>query len=125
MNLCRSAALLVALVLSCAAPAGAQVNPFGDTLDLEPADIEMMKAAAAELFTDDAARLGDTRTWSNPDSGNAGSVGVHRSLGFEMAGVLRGAGFKHGRWVDVVMMRLELNGGDATAPVGDGWAFGG
>ncbi|MBC6983050.1 GNAT family N-acetyltransferase [Caulobacter sp. 17J80-11] len=59
------------------------------------------------------------------DSGNAGSIGVHRSCGFEMAGVLRGAGFKHGRWVDVVLMRLELNGGDSSPPVGDGWAFGG
>ncbi len=80
MNLCRSAALTIALLLSAAAPAGAQVNPFGDTLDLEPGDIEMMKAAAATLFTDDAARLGDTRTWTNPESGNAGSVSLVKTF---------------------------------------------
>jgi surface antigen len=80
MRLCRSAALLVALVLSCAAPAAAQVNPFGDSLDLKPVDIEMLTAAAAELFADDGARLGDTRTWSNPESGNAGSVSLVKTF---------------------------------------------
>jgi surface antigen len=80
MRLWRSAALLVAFVLAGAAPAGAQVNPFGDTLDLTTEDIEMMKAAAAELFTDDAARLGDTRTWSNPATGNAGSVSLVKTF---------------------------------------------
>jgi surface antigen len=80
MNLCRSAALAVALILAAAAPAVAQVNPFGDSLDLEAEDIEMMKAAAAQLFTDDSARLGDTRTWSNPASGNAGSVSLVKAF---------------------------------------------
>jgi surface antigen len=76
----RFVALAAALILSCAAPAAAQVNPFGDSLDLKPADIEMMKAAAAALFTDDAARLGDTRAWSNPASGNAGSVSLVKTF---------------------------------------------
>ena len=50
------------------------------------------------------------------DSGNAGSLGLHRSLGFQQIGVGRSFGFKHGRWVDVVWMQRALNGGDATAP---------
>ncbi|CAN7414087.1 GNAT family N-acetyltransferase [Phenylobacterium sp. LjRoot225] len=50
------------------------------------------------------------------DSRNAASVGLHRALGFEPAGVGRNVGFKHGRWVDVVWMQKALNGGDATAP---------
>jgi phosphinothricin acetyltransferase len=50
------------------------------------------------------------------DSGNAGSIGLHRSLGFEHQGVGRSFGFKHGRWVDIVWMQRALNGGDATAP---------
>lgn len=54
------------------------------------------------------------------DSGNAASIGLHRSLGFEDAGVGRSFGYKHGRWVDVVWMRKALNGGDATPPVGPG-----
>jgi phosphinothricin acetyltransferase len=54
------------------------------------------------------------------DSGNAASIGLHRSLGFEPAGVGHGLGFKHGRWVDIVWMRKALNGGSATEPVGPG-----
>ena len=48
------------------------------------------------------------------DSGNAGSIGVHRSCGFELTGTFRGLGFKAGRWVDVVMMQRELNPGRDT-----------
>jgi L-amino acid N-acyltransferase YncA len=50
------------------------------------------------------------------DSGNAASIGLHRSLGFEDAGVGRGFGYKHGRWVDIVWMQKALNGGLETAP---------
>ncbi|HEX7885127.1 MAG TPA: GNAT family N-acetyltransferase [Phenylobacterium sp.] len=54
------------------------------------------------------------------DSGNAASVGLHRSLGFTDAGVGRSVGFKHGRWVDIVWMQKALNGGDETVPEGLG-----
>ncbi|MCC7266132.1 MAG: N-acetyltransferase [Caulobacteraceae bacterium] len=50
------------------------------------------------------------------DSGNAGSIGLHRALGFSDIGTGRGFGFKHGRWVDVVWMQLALNGGDSLLP---------
>lgn len=51
------------------------------------------------------------------DSANAGSVGVHRSCGFEPVGVLQSAGWKFGRWLDVVMMQRSLGDGDRTDPV--------
>jgi phosphinothricin acetyltransferase len=54
------------------------------------------------------------------DSGNVGSIGLHRSCGFEPAGVLPAVGYKHGRWVDVVQMRRPLNGGSQSAPNIDG-----
>jgi phosphinothricin acetyltransferase len=54
------------------------------------------------------------------DTGNAGSVGLHRSLGFEQTGVGKSVGFKHGRWVDIVHMQKPLNGGDTTLPDGGG-----
>jgi len=54
------------------------------------------------------------------DSANAGSIGLHRSLGFEHAGVGRAFGFKHGRWVDIVWMQRALNGGELDTPQGDG-----
>ena len=54
------------------------------------------------------------------DSENAGSIGLHRSLGFEPAGVGRSFGHKHGRWVDIVWMQKSLNGGDGRPPDGEG-----
>jgi phosphinothricin acetyltransferase len=54
------------------------------------------------------------------DSANAGSIGLHRSLGFEDIGVARAVGLKHGRWLDVVMMQRALNGGDASDPTWPG-----
>ena len=50
------------------------------------------------------------------DSGNAASINLHRSLGFEHSGVGRSFGFKHRRWVDIVWMQKSLNGGDERAP---------
>jgi L-amino acid N-acyltransferase YncA len=50
------------------------------------------------------------------DSENAGSVGLHRALGFEPAGVGKSVGFKQGRWVDIVWMQKLLNGGDTAPP---------
>jgi len=50
------------------------------------------------------------------DSANAGSIGVHRACGFEDAGVLEAAGWKFGRWLDVVLMQKALGEGANTAP---------
>ena len=50
------------------------------------------------------------------DSGNAGSVGVHRSVGFTDVGILKSCGWKFGKWLDVVLMEKPLGLGDATAP---------
>ncbi len=50
------------------------------------------------------------------DSANAGSIGLHRKLGFEPAGTLRSVGFKLGRWVDTVLMQRALGSGSAVPP---------
>jgi L-amino acid N-acyltransferase YncA len=50
------------------------------------------------------------------DSANAGSIGLHRSCGFEMVGASPGLGFKHSRFVDVVFMQRPLNGGASASP---------
>ncbi len=50
------------------------------------------------------------------DSENVGSIGLHVSLGFRQAGVLKAAGLKFGRWVDVVFMQRALGEGDRTTP---------
>jgi phosphinothricin acetyltransferase len=54
------------------------------------------------------------------DSANAGSIGLHRSLGFQHAGVGKAFGFKHGRWVDIVWMQRPLGPGDGAPPEGVG-----
>jgi phosphinothricin acetyltransferase len=55
------------------------------------------------------------------DSANAASIGVHRACGFTQTGVLPNAGFKFGRWLDVVFMTRDLRTLDAV-PEGNGWA---
>lgn len=50
------------------------------------------------------------------DSANAGSIGVHRSVGFTHVGTLRSCGWKFDRWLDVVMMEKPLGQGDTTSP---------
>jgi phosphinothricin acetyltransferase len=59
------------------------------------------------------------------DSANAGSIGLHRSLGFVETGIGHAVGFKFGRWVDIVTMQKPLNGGDATSPDAPGLKLGG
>lgn len=50
------------------------------------------------------------------NSGNAGSIALHRRLGFEPVGTFRSVGFKLGQWVDSVLMQRPLGEGDGTAP---------
>jgi L-amino acid N-acyltransferase YncA len=54
------------------------------------------------------------------DSANAGSIGVHRRLGFEPVGSIRSCGWKFGRWLDIVLMEKALGAGDQSAPHADG-----
>jgi phosphinothricin acetyltransferase len=42
------------------------------------------------------------------DADNAGSIGVHASLGFVQVGRLRDVGLKFGRWLDVVYMQKTI-----------------
>jgi phosphinothricin acetyltransferase len=50
------------------------------------------------------------------DSSNAGSIALHRRMGFRPAGNLTAVGFKFGRWVDSVFMQRPLGAGDSAAP---------
>ena len=48
------------------------------------------------------------------DSGNEGSLRLHERLGFAEAGRILQAGWKFGRWLDLVFMELVLDGPDAV-----------
>ncbi|RKP48217.1 GNAT family N-acetyltransferase [Trinickia fusca] len=51
------------------------------------------------------------------DSGNAGSIALHESLGFRKIGVLAAVGFKRGQWVDTVLMQRPLGSGATNPPL--------
>lgn len=42
------------------------------------------------------------------NSGNTGSIALHRKFGFEHVGTLRAVGFKLDQWVDTVLMQRSL-----------------
>lgn len=50
------------------------------------------------------------------NSGNAGSIALHRRMGFQQVGTIRSVGFKLGQWVDTVLMQRALGSGDTTLP---------
>ena len=69
---------------------------------------ELLVRAEAAGFRQMLALIGD--------SDNIGSIGMHSSLGFQRAGVMRACGVKFGRWLDVVIMQRALGVGDADVP---------
>jgi phosphinothricin acetyltransferase len=71
----------------------------------------LLHAAEARGFRQMLALIGDSE--------NIGSIGVHASLGFQRAGVMRACGVKFGRWLDVVIMQRALGEGDVSIPARD------
>lgn len=52
------------------------------------------------------------------NSGNEGSITLHRRMGFRHVGTFTSVGFKFGGWVDTVLMQRPLGEGDETLPGG-------
>jgi L-amino acid N-acyltransferase YncA len=52
------------------------------------------------------------------DSDNRASIELHRAMGFREVGTLKDIGYKHGRWVDSVLMQRALGPGGETPPTG-------
>lgn len=50
------------------------------------------------------------------DEASAGSIALHRALGFEMAGTLKSVGWKHEAWRATVLMQRALGAGDSAPP---------
>jgi phosphinothricin acetyltransferase len=50
------------------------------------------------------------------DSASKGSIGLHQAAGFRRVGLLENVGFKHGRWLDVVLMQRSLGEGGRSRP---------
>ncbi|MCC7641919.1 MULTISPECIES: GNAT family N-acetyltransferase [unclassified Janthinobacterium] len=55
------------------------------------------------------------------EAGNAGSIALHKQLGFEEAGLMRQVGTKFGAWLDLAFLQLQLDARsdpDGIAPPG-------
>ncbi len=50
------------------------------------------------------------------DSAQTPSIAVHAGAGFTHIGTLRAVGFKHGRWLDTVLMQRALGRGAGAPP---------
>jgi L-amino acid N-acyltransferase YncA len=50
------------------------------------------------------------------DSANTASVAVHAAAGFRLIGTFQAIGFKHGRWLDTVLMQRPLGSADLAPP---------
>lgn len=53
------------------------------------------------------------------DTDNVSSIKLHAAHGFAHVGTLKDVGFKHGRWLDVVVMQRPLGAAeDNSEPTG-------
>lgn len=50
------------------------------------------------------------------DSSHVASIRFHEDLGFSYAGNAVSVGYKHGKWLDTVLMQRPLGPGDTTPP---------
>lgn len=50
------------------------------------------------------------------DSAQTPSIALHRAAGFRLIGAIEAVGFKHGRWLDTVIMQRALGAGAASPP---------
>lgn len=73
--------------------------------------------ALLEALVERAARAGFRQMVALiGDSANLGSIRLHSACGFRRVGVMTACGFKHGRWVDTVLMQRALGAGAAMVP---------
>src|SRR5665647_1636126 len=69
----------------------------------------LIEAAEAGGYRQMIAVIGDSTR-------QAPSIGLHEALGFRHVGILDHVGFKHGRWLDSVLMQRALGPGATTNP---------
>ncbi len=69
----------------------------------------LIEACAACGFRQMIAVIGDS-------SRQAASIGLHQALEFRHVGILENVGFKHGRWLDSVLMQRSLGPGGTKEP---------
>ena len=77
--------------------------------------------ALVEQLLEAAMKSGFRQMIAYIEASNEPSKRLHEAFGFEHAGLLKGVGFKYGRWTDSILMQRALGAGDAAPPgAGDG-----
>ncbi len=74
------------------------------------------RALLARLISDCEARGFRQMIGVIGDTANVASIAVHEAAGFALVGTFRSIGFKHGRWLDTVLMQRPLGSGDTAPP---------
>ena len=69
----------------------------------------LIETSEARGFRQMVAVIGDSTK-------QAASIGLHETLGFRHVGILQDVGFKHGRWLDSVLMQRGLGPGATASP---------
>ncbi|MFQ5626028.1 MAG: GNAT family N-acetyltransferase [Methyloligellaceae bacterium] len=69
---------------------------------------QLIQAAEARGYRQMIAIIGD--------SSHVASIEFHKRLGFTSAGNLKSVGYKHGKWLDTVLLQLPLGPGDTAPP---------
>ena len=69
---------------------------------------DLVAAAEAAGFRQMVAVIGDSQ--------NQASIRLHAALGFRLVGTLDNVGYKHGRWLDSVLMQRPLGDGAGSPP---------
>lgn len=72
--------------------------------------------ALYEALVDRLTERGYRRLVAGVALPNDASLGLHTAMGFEVVGTLRGIGWKHDRWHDVVRLQKDLSPGPHDAP---------
>ncbi|MBB5664370.1 phosphinothricin acetyltransferase [Rhizobium leguminosarum] len=73
------------------------------------------KALMAELI-DRCTSLGFRQMIAVTGGASPASIALHLKAGFVEVGLMRGAGYKHGRWLDTMLMQRSLGEGMTTDP---------
>jgi len=76
-------------------------------------------SALLAALVDDCAARGFRQMIAVIGDGTGASIGsrrLHERAGFRLIGIAEKVGFKHGRWLDQMLMQKELGEGNSTPP---------
>lgn len=121
MSPCRAIRSLATVIF----PVTANAMLIGSRLKIRYILIRLISARASKALLDHALKWAESQGYRQMiavvgDSANVASVALHIRAGFTEIGTLKDIGFKHGRWLDTVLLQMKLGEGNSTLPEGSG-----